>query len=128
MAGSSTNIAGTTQNVVVGQEISLAGNPSGGTWKTPTGNIVGGFNSGASGGPLTLVATNGSNILFYWFTGGTQTVTYTVSGVSATPTFSVAAPSYRGITGVVAGPSIVPSGAPSTSSYKTKAVLHREFR
>jgi hypothetical protein len=102
-------IDSTTQSVVVGEEISLSGSPGNGTWSV-TGNIVGGFEAGSSGGPLTLASMSGTDILFYWVAGGSETVTYTVSGASASATFSVAAPSYSGITVSVAGPSIVSSG------------------
>jgi len=107
--GSSTNIAGTNQNVVVGQEILLTGTPTGGTWTQITGNIVAGFTAGASGGPLTLVSKNQSSVLFYWVTGGTQTVTYTVSGASANVTFTVAAPSFGGIATSVSSVYLTPS-------------------
>jgi hypothetical protein len=95
--GGSNNIAGTTQNAVVGEEIFLEGDPAGGKWSI-SGSYVGGFETGASGGPLTLVNTAEQEVLFYWVTQGTYSVSYTVSGQSASATFAVVAPKFNSIT------------------------------
>ena len=85
-----------TQNAVVGQQIVLTGSPSGGTWSIG-GSAVGGFSTGGSGGPITLIATSNPSVAFYWYTGGTNSVNYTVAGQVAGATFSVAAPIFNGI-------------------------------
>ena len=90
-------VSSTTQNAVVGQQILLGGSPGGGTW-SEGGTVVAGFNDGASVGPLTLVANTGTDVLFYWVASGSYAVTYTVNGQQARVTFSVAAPTYNGIT------------------------------
>jgi len=83
----------TTQNVVIGQEIALTGNPGGGTWSIvqPSPAWIAGFNE-SNGHPETLVAASGTNVLFYWAGPGNNTVSYAVAGASSSANFSVSAP------------------------------------
>ena len=87
-------ISNTTQDVVIGQEIFLTGNPGNGSWSV-SGVNVGGFETGATGGSL-LVATSGTNVLFYWVTPGAETATYTVNGLAVLVNFNVAGPANTG--------------------------------
>jgi hypothetical protein len=80
---------GAQQSVVVGQQVTLTGSPSGGTWSIP-----GTYSSwsGNGGGPAATSST-ANPVSFYWVSGGSQTATYTRSGNgSASAKFGVSAP------------------------------------
>jgi len=91
----------TPQNVVVGQEIFLTGNPTGGTWSGIL-QAVSGFSVGpenSTGSPDTLIQeSETTNVLFYWTPNPGDlnpfpaAVKYTVSGSSATATFTIYPP------------------------------------
>jgi hypothetical protein len=85
---SQTDITGTTQTVVVGQQIALTASyklPSGSTvssqsWSVP-GTTVGGFSATIPNAGLTPTNFNQQSTTFYWVMspGSTQTVTYTLN-------------------------------------------------
>ena len=101
-------INGKTQSVVVGQQIVLSVSNSGGQWNFGNGIVVGGFNTGNTGGS-TQPNLSGINVTFYFVTGGTFTLAYSFNGVTASTTFTVASPVYQGITVSVGGPSVITS-------------------
>jgi len=84
--------------VVVGQQITLDGSPSGGTWSLGDGSTYSNFIS--NGSPQGPVAVNNSSnpVSFFWVPDGNNgssnsyTVSYTVGGTMASATFTVAAP------------------------------------
>lgn len=91
-----TDANSTIQSAVVGEQMFLNGSPSGGTWSVGA-TAIGGFDFGSGNPPTsgqvgTLFVTSDPNVLFYWIDGGTKTVTYTVSGIAGSVSFSVAAP------------------------------------
>jgi len=101
---SGTNITGSTQPAVVGQQINLCASYGGvsansQSWSVP-GTIVGGFTIAPnllSGGPTTATL-NVKSTTFYWVTSGnSQTVTFTLNYGSnqvatAQATFNIAGP------------------------------------
>ena len=118
--GTGTNVAGTTQTVYVGQQITLTGCPATGaqvssrTWSQPGGTAVGGYQASTAGGSVTpLPALSADGFTFYWVdTGNPRQMTYTdtlSSGqmVSATVTFSVIGPTAPNITAAVASVKIL---------------------
>lgn len=72
-----TDITGTTQSVVVGQQIALstqASNPvaiTGNNWTIP-GTIVGGYNASSSSGAVVPPTLNGTAATIYWVYAGTN--------------------------------------------------------
>jgi hypothetical protein len=97
------DITGTTQNVIVGQQIALngmnVGGPSTNQYWTVNGTYVGGFNpSVSSDGLVQNVNLTQQNVTFYFTAAGTSlTVTYSLTApnglvFSAGTTFSVVAP------------------------------------
>lgn len=98
------DITNQTQNVIVGQEISLSGQVTGGTitsqaWTIP-GTIVAGYTASATSATLTSsVPTNGNSVKFYWVDGAdTRMVKYSVTlsdgnTYTASTTFNVKRPS-----------------------------------
>jgi hypothetical protein len=100
------DITGTTQSVVVGQQIALTasyGLPSGVTvtsqsWSVP-GTIVASYTASSSSGSLnTNVTLNQKSTTFYWILAGSYQVTFTLNyGSSQTATatagFNISAPS-----------------------------------
>ena len=99
-----TNIAGTTQSAVVGQQIALTSSytlPSGVTvssrsWSV-SGTTVGGFSTGTNGGPVATTFTLDSTT-FYWVAAGNSlSVKFTLNlsngqSPSASATFNVVGP------------------------------------
>lgn len=105
---SGTNITGTTQSVVAGQQIVLYADyqpyidqsVDAQEWSV-AGPIVGGFVHSSSGGGPSPISLNGQSATFYWVTAGnSRTVNFTVylsNGFesftsSASATFNVSAP------------------------------------
>lgn len=91
-----TDISGTTQSAVVGQQIALTGDPappSGSTPWTVAGTTVGGFNTAPTNGGSFPADFTQASTTFYWVTAGNPlNVTYTINGKSASATFNVAGP------------------------------------
>ncbi len=97
------NITGTTQPVVVGQQINLCASygsisATSQSWTVP-GTTVGGFNTGPTNGGPTTPTFNQQSTIFYWTVASSsaQTVTFTLyygSGQKATaqPQFNISAP------------------------------------
>jgi hypothetical protein len=98
------DITGTTQSVVVGQQIALtASYPAGVTvnsqsWSVP-GTIVAGYTASSSSGSLnTNVTLNHQSTTFYWILAGSYQVTFTLNygssqTATATASFNISAPS-----------------------------------
>jgi hypothetical protein len=110
LGGSSgTDITGTTQSVVVGQQIVLYASYGSGvsvnsqSWSVP-GTIVGGFSTAPTNGGPNPVSLNGQSTTVYWVTAAnSQTVTFTLNyGSSQTAkaqaTFNIAGPSSPNVT------------------------------
>jgi hypothetical protein len=96
------NITGTTQSVVVGQQIALTasyGNitPTSQSWSV-LGTIIGGFSTASNNGGPTSVSLNAQSTTFYWVAAAnSQMVTFTLNygssqTASASATFNVAGP------------------------------------
>jgi hypothetical protein len=94
--GSTIISGGPTQSAVVGQQISLTGNPappSGSTPWTVAGTTVGGFNTAlTNGGPAPTNFTMAANTFYWVASGNALNVTYTINGQTASATFDVAGP------------------------------------
>ena len=105
------SINGTTQSVMVGQQIALGSSfslpncmsLSGQQWSNPPGTAVGGYSASSSSGSVTaLPANTNSGYTFYWASSGNSmnmNYQYTMSGGGtsasspvATATFNVGAP------------------------------------
>ena len=101
-----TDVTGTTQSVVVGQQIAFTSSvslPAGvvitsSNWTIP-GTIVGGYNASASSGAVVAPVLNGSSTTIYWVYGQNVTVQYGYCmnngqcSPQATATFQVTGPS-----------------------------------
>jgi hypothetical protein len=106
-----TDITGTTQSVVVGQQIVLYGSytlPSGITvtsqaWTVP-GATVGGFNTALTNGGSTATNFSQQSTTFYWVVPATsQQVTFTLNlsnntSPKVTATFNISGPTLAGVT------------------------------
>jgi hypothetical protein len=133
---SGTEITGTIQNVVVGQQILLYADytlPSGQyannqTWSVP-GTRVGGFSTAPTNGGPTAISNNGQSTTYYWIVGAnSQTATFTLNygsnqTATAQATFNVSGvgspsmktlqytalmtPTLTGCTGIPTGPWLV---------------------
>jgi hypothetical protein len=78
-------------SVVVGQQVTLTGSPSGGSWSIG-GTIYSQWNGQDGNAPAAADLTS-NPVSFFWVAGGGFTVSYSAGGSSASATFSVAAPS-----------------------------------
>ncbi len=105
------NVTGTTQSVVVGQQIALSSSVSlpacmsisSQSWSTPGGTAVGGYSASNSSGSVTpLPSTNNSSFTFYWaYPASSLSMSYqytmsagggSVNSPVATTTFNVTGP------------------------------------
>jgi hypothetical protein len=102
---SGTDITGTTQAVLVGQQIVLYAdytlpsgqNPNSQSWSV-LGNRVGGFSTASTNGGPTAVNNNGQSTTFYWVAAAnSQTATFTLNygsnqTATAKATFNISGP------------------------------------
>ena len=103
---SGTDITGTTQSVVIGQQIALCATynlPSGvsvtqQSWSPDSNStIVGGYNPSTASATIVTAQTNGQSTTFYWVTPGTSVLSFNVvlsnsTAASATTTYNISGP------------------------------------
>ncbi len=122
------NVTGTTQSVVVGQQIALSASVSlpactsvsAQQWSTPPGTAVGGYSAAPLSGSVTALPGNtNSTYTFYWvYTANPLNMTYqytmsgggsSVSSPVATATFNVGGPTAVSV-GTTTGQVVINSG------------------
>lgn len=91
-----TSCASNICSVVVGQQLTLTGSPSGGSWSI-AGTTYNQWN-GQDGNAPTAVNLSSNPVSFFWVAGGSFTVSYSASGATASVTFNVAAPTVSNVT------------------------------